>query len=114
MRGFGMAETDDDRKERLDALEAKLAGKRKIETPKRHQDEHYSQAQMAWRLVIELVTGLLVGFGIGFGLDRLFGTAPWLMIVFTLLGLAAGINVMLRSARELNAPETSGRESERD
>lgn len=98
----------------MEALEAKLAEKRVIEVPKRHQDEHYSQAQMAWRLVIELVTGLLVGFAMGYGLDTLFGTKPWLMIVFTLLGLAAGVNVMLRSAKEMNAPETSGGESERD
>ena len=109
-----MAETDQDRKARLEALEAKLAEKRVVDTPKRHQDEHYSQAQMAWRLVIELVTGLLIGFGMGFGMDTLFGTAPWLMIVFTLLGLAAGVNVMLRSAKEMTAPETSGGESERD
>lgn len=109
-----MTEADQDRKSRLDALEAKLAEKRVVETPKRHQDEHYTQAQMAWRLVIELVTGLLVGFGMGYGLDMLLGTAPWLMIVFTLLGLAAGINVMLRSAKEMNAPETSGSDTERD
>lgn len=114
MRGFGMAETDQDRKARMEALEAKLADKRPVETPKRHQDEHYSQAQMAWRMVIELVTGLLIGFGMGFGLDKLFGTAPWLMLVFTLLGLAAGINVMMRSAREMTAPETSGGDKERD
>jgi ATP synthase protein I len=109
-----MAETDADRRARLEALEAKLAGKRVVETPKRHQDEHYSQAQMAWRMVIELVTGLLVGFGIGFGLDKLIGTAPWLMIVFTLLGMAAGIKVMLRTAREMTAPETSGAKNEKD
>ena len=98
MRGFGMSETDQVRKVRLEALEAKLAEKRVVETSKRHQDEHYSQAQMAWRLVIELVTGLLIGFGVGFGLDKVFGSAPWMMILFTLLGLAAGVNVMLRSA----------------
>ena len=109
-----MTESDQDRRSRLDALEAKLAEKRVVEEPKRHQDEHYTQAQMAWRLVIELVTGLLVGFGMGYGLDTWLGTAPWLMIVFTLLGLAAGINVMLRSAKEMNAPETSGSDTERD
>ena len=109
-----MTESDQDRRSRLDALEAKLAEKRVVEEPKRHQDEHYTQAQMAWRLVIELVTGLLVGFGIGYGLDTWLDTAPWLMIVFTLLGLAAGINVMLRSAKEMNAPETSGSDTERD
>jgi ATP synthase protein I len=114
MGGFGMAESDQDRRARLEALEAKLADKRKVETPKRHQDDHHSQAQMAWRMVIELVTGLLLGFGIGYGLDALFGTIPWLMIVFTLLGMAAGIKTMLRSAKEMQAPETSGETSERD
>lgn len=109
-----MAESDRDRRARLEALEAKLADKRKVETPKRHQDDHHSQAQMAWRMVIELVTGLLIGFGMGFGLDKFFGTAPWLMMLFTLLGLAAGVNVMLRTAKEMNAPETSGDERERD
>ena len=108
-----MAETDADRKARMEALEAKLAGKRKTEAPKRHQDEHYSQANMAWRMVIELVAGLAIGFGMGFGLDRLFGTQPWLMILFTLFGFAAGIKTMMRTAKEMAEPETSG-DSERD
>jgi ATP synthase protein I len=30
-------------------------------------EEHYSQAQLAWRMVIELVAGLGIGFGIGLG-----------------------------------------------
>lgn len=103
-----MAETDQDRKARLDALEARLADKRTTEAPKRHQDEHYSQAQMAWRMVIELVAGIAIGFGMGFGLDTLFGTTPWFMIVFVLLGFAAGVKTMMRSAREMTMPETSG------
>lgn len=108
---------DRDRKARLEALEAKLAEKRVVEAPVRHQDTHYSQAQMAWRMVIELVAGLLIGFGMGYGLDALFGTQPWLMIVFTLLGFAAGINVVLRTAKELNVDVSDvigGSEDERD
>ena len=93
---------DRERKERLAALEARLAEKRAPDdSAKRHQDEHYSQAQMAWRLVIELVAGLAIGFGIGYGLDTVFGTLPWMMIVFTMLGFAAGIKTMLRSAKEM-------------
>ena len=107
-----MAETDEDRKARLEALDAKLAEKRAPEEPKRHQDEHYSQASMAWRMVIELVAGLGIGFGMGYGLDALFGTTPWLMIVFVLLGFAAGIKTMMRTAREM-APDHPG-EDERD
>ena len=109
---FGMSETDEDRKDRLAALEAKLAEKRAPEDAKRHQDEHHSQVQAGWRMVIELVTGLGIGFGMGYGLDVLFGTLPWLMIVFTLLGFAAGIKTMMRTAKEM-APEASG-EDERN
>lgn len=64
-------------------------------------EEHYSQAQLAWRMVIELVVGLLIGFGIGYGLDSLFGTIPIFLVIFTLLGMAAGIKTMMRSAKEL-------------
>ena len=58
-------------------------------------------AQHAWRMVIELVAGLGIGFGIGYGLDALFGSAPWLMVVFTMLGFAAGVKTMMRSAQEI-------------
>ena len=74
---FGMADTDQDRKARLDALEAKAsAEKRAPEEAKRHQDEHHSQVHAGWRMVIELVTGLGIGFGMGYGLDVLFDTLP--------------------------------------
>ena len=96
-----MAESDSDRQARLEALEQKLASKRKSDAPRRHQEEHYSQAQMAWRMVIEIVAGLSIGFGMGFGLDALLGTSPWLMIIFTLLGVWAGIVTMIRSAKEM-------------
>ncbi len=90
------------------ALDAKLAQKRGRDEPKRHRDEHHSQAHVAWRMVLELVVGLGIGFGIGFGLDAFFGTAPWLMIAFTLLGFAAGIRTMMHTAREIQPPGASG------
>ena len=77
-------------------------------------DEHYSQAQLAWRMVIELVAGLGIGFGMGYGLDWLFGTSPWLMIVFIFLGLAAGIQTMMRSAREVQAKQLAEAEASED
>ena len=94
--------SEPDPKRQLEALEAKLAARRAGEArQKAHQEEHYSQAQIAWRMVTEMVAGLGIGFGIGYGLDWLFGTTPWLMVLFTLLGVAAGINVMLRTAKEV-------------
>ena len=43
------------------------------------------------RVGLELVSAFLVAVAIGYGLDRLFGTAPILMIVFIPLGGAAGV-----------------------
>lgn len=93
-----------DPKPSLEALDAKLAAFRAEQTQeKAHQEEHYSQANLAWRMVTEMVAGLGIGFGIGYGLDVVLSTTPFLMIVFTLLGIAAGINVMLRTAKETQA-----------
>ena len=91
----------DDPKARLDALEEKLAARRAPKEVKHHSEEHYSQAQLAWRMVIELVAGLMIGFGIGYGLDVLFGTSPIFLVLFIFFGLAAGVLTMVRSAKEV-------------
>ncbi len=89
-----------DEGKRLRDLEARLAGMRNRGRKPSPVAESHGQAQLGWRMVIELVSGLSVGFAIGYGLDRLFGTLPWLLVIFTLLGFAAGVRVMLRSAAE--------------
>ena len=103
LKGESVSEPSDD--ERLRQLEKRIATLRKERlTPARpHQDEHYSKANVAWRMVIELVAGLGIGFGIGYGLDSLFGTMPLLMVLFILLGFVAGVQTMLRTAKEVQA-----------
>lgn len=54
---------------------------------------------MAMRVGVELVAAVGVGAGIGYMLDRWLDTAPWLMVVFFLLGSAAG---MLNVYRVMN------------
>lgn len=54
---------------------------------------------LAFRVAVELVSALAVGFGIGWLLDRWLETRPWLMLVFILLGGAAGILNVYRMAR---------------
>jgi len=93
--------TDPDQRERMAQLEKRIAAFKKKDEPKPHMEEHYSQAQLAWRMVIELVAGLLIGFGIGYGLDSLLGTIPIFLVLFTLLGMAAGVKTMMRSAAEI-------------
>jgi ATP synthase protein I len=46
----------------------------------------------------ELVAGVLAGAGIGWVLDRWLGISPWGMIVFLLLGFAAGVLNVMRAA----------------
>lgn len=93
----------DDRSEaaRLRALEERIARARGAEPQRAHQEEHYSQASVAWRMVIELVAGLMIGFGVGYAIDWLLGTLPIFLVIFIFLGLAAGIRTMLRSAQEV-------------
>jgi ATP synthase protein I len=86
--------------QRLDQLEERLRAARPAPV-RPHGEEHYSQASLAWRMVIELVAGLAIGFGVGYGIDWLLGTLPVFLVIFIFLGLAAGIKTMLRSAREL-------------
>jgi ATP synthase protein I len=93
--------TDDPDPDRLQALEERIARAKAAAAPVPHQKEDYSQGQLAWRMVIELVAGLMIGFGIGYGLDTLFGTMPIFLVLFILLGLAAGVRTMLRSAKEV-------------
>lgn len=86
--------------ERIKAL------KSSVQPASDHMEEHYSQAQLAWRMVIELVAGLGIGFGIGYGLDSLLGTMPIFLVIFIFLGLAAGIKTMMRSAQEVQSKMT--------
>jgi len=110
-RGLPMSDAPDP--ERLKALEKRIRQVQKTTEPKPRMDEHYSAASQGWRMVIELVAGLGIGFGIGYGLDVLFGTLPIFLVLFTLLGFAAGVKTMLRTAQEFQTErqaETSARD----
>ncbi len=50
-------------------------------------------------LGIHMVAATFIGLFIGIYLDRYFSTAPWLMIVFFLLGLGAGFKNIFTAAK---------------
>jgi len=50
-------------------------------------------------LGIEMAATLAVGGGIGWFLDRWLDTSPWLLIIFLLLGIGAGLSNAFRLAR---------------
>ena len=55
----------------------------------------------AFKLGTELVAAVLVGTIIGFILDGWFDTKPLLIIIFFLLGSAAGIMNVIKAAKEM-------------
>lgn len=95
-----MAEDDPDTR-RLAELEERLQEARGKKTV-RVQDGSQSQMGIAFRLVADLLAGVIVGGGIGWALDRVFGTSPFLLIVMFLVGAAAGMRNLMRTAREMN------------
>jgi ATP synthase protein I len=79
---------------------------------RRSQPADASGYARGFRLSSELVAGVLVGAAIGWALDRLLGISPWGMIVFLLLGFAAGVVNLVRAAGAETGHD-SGRPPER-
>ena len=68
------------------------------DSPDREQAATASGYAKGFRLSSELVAGVVVGAGIGWLIDRWLGVSPWGLIVFLLLGFAAGVLNVMRSA----------------
>ena len=56
----------------------------------------------ALKISTELIAAVVVGTTIGFLLDNWFDTKPLLIICFFLIGVAAGIMNVFRSAKRMN------------
>lgn len=75
------------------------ARKRREQTEPQNRQSAFGQA---FRLSSEMVVGVVVGGFIGWWLDYWLGTAPWLLLLFFFLGVAAGILNAVRAATEMN------------
>ncbi|MGZ8308219.1 MAG: AtpZ/AtpI family protein [Rhodoplanes sp.] len=64
-----------------------------------------------FRLSSELVGGVVVGALIGWALDYWLGISPWGMIVFLLLGFAAGVFNVMRSAGVMPSRDAGDRKT---
>lgn len=57
-----------------------------------------------FKIAVELVVGVVFGGFLGWGLDRYFETSgPWFLIVFVMLGFAAGMLNVIRTAQRMQA-----------
>jgi ATP synthase protein I len=101
--------------ENLRALGKRLdEAQRKGEATRARQPPSSSMG-IAFRFAAEMVAGLVVGGGIGWGVDWLFGrylfhTRPVFLLVFVVLGLAAGIRNVMNAAKEINAEIAAGKD----
>ena len=90
-------------KRALDELDARLqhARQQPLDPLKQKIDkksEKGSPLGLAFRVSIEITSAVAVGVVIGWLADEYFGTRPWLMLVFFVLGAAAGMLNVYRVA----------------
>lgn len=86
----------------LDSLDRKLDAvrDRQAEVAGRHPEADPRQTRAigkAWSLAIEMVAAVGVSLFIGWWLDRWLGTAPWGLLGFILLGIAAAMWSAIRT-----------------
>jgi len=103
--GDPQSESDDSSlDERLQRLKSKLDSSDLVKKPDKDAGNHAKTGNnaagigQAFRLSSEFIAGVVVGAGIGYLVDTFFGTSPWGMIVFLLLGFAAAVLNVMRAA----------------
>lgn len=92
-----LARLDKELTRRSDLKTAEDAGTRKTRSDA-------SGLARALRVSSEFVAGVVAGGVLGWGFDQLLGTRPWGLIVFLLLGFAAGTMNVMRSAGLKSGP----------
>ncbi|MEM9640900.1 MAG: AtpZ/AtpI family protein [Pseudomonadota bacterium] len=105
-----MSDTPD--RDQLKALEDRIAAAQKAREPEATGRNKFEATNLAWRMVLELVIGMVLGCVIGYGLDAIFGTLPVFLMIFAILGFAAGIRTMMRSAEEVKRGRQRSDEAE--
>lgn len=91
-------------KNRLDRLHEKLEDldEREVAARPKQDDAARGRAMgIAFRIATDMVAGVAVGGFLGWLLDQWLGTAPILLIVFLILGIAAGLRNSVRAAQRL-------------
>lgn len=73
--------------------------------PSRPAQSGDSGISFGLRVASEFVSAIIVGAAIGWGLDWLFGTKPLFIIVFFMIGVAAGVWNVIRATSPKRGPK---------
>jgi ATP synthase protein I len=102
-RGELSAEEREAFKKRASDLGSRLDQVKAQRSPKLDERARGAAFGQATKIAVELIVGIAVGGLIGRALDSQFGTEPVFLIVFLLLGFAAGLLNVVRSAKLMQA-----------
>ncbi|BDQ34422.1 AtpZ/AtpI family protein [Pseudodesulfovibrio portus] len=65
----------------------------------------------AGTLGLHLVSAIIVGLVIGYFLDDYFGTKPWMIMIFFIVGVVAGFKMVFEDFRKLQRREEARKAS---
>lgn len=86
-------------------------------TVEEHKEEetrpsiHSNVGRYGFRMVSDFIAAIIVGGLIGYGLDFWLGTKPVMLLIFLLLGFAAGVMSLMRTYKRMQreiAVQTGG------
>lgn len=90
------------RSEGLGRRLGEMQSRQNVERPAQQSAKGAAYGQ-AFKIAAELVAGLVFGGAVGWYLDKQFGTTPFLLIIFVVLGFTAGMLNVVRGARAAQA-----------
>jgi len=79
-----------------------IAKKKIIKDQIKNKSSNAASLGKALKISTELIAAVAVGTTIGFILDNWFDTRPWLTVSFFIMGVAAGILNVIKSAKDMN------------
>lgn len=97
----------------LEAIDARLKAARAARESGRRgrladgRSANASGLGIGLRIATEIVAAIGVGVGVGLVLDRWLGSGPWLMLLFLVLGCAAAMLNVMRTANQLERQRKS-------
>jgi ATP synthase protein I len=93
--------------DRLKALSERIEAGRRVNAERQGPPPGANNSGMAQALKLgsEFIAGVLVGIALGWGFDYFLGTSPWGLIVFLLLGFAAGTLNVMRAVGAVAEPD---------
>ena len=78
-----------------------LSGFPMINKKNKHRSELFKALSLISQIAFLIIACIFVGVFLGSILDRVFGTTPWLLLFFSLLGMAAAFKALYDYSKKM-------------